>query len=83
LGQKFIGFVPNDYKKVMDSINLGRPLVESEPSSKITTEIKRIANLVSGQGVSASPQTRQGLIRSVFNRNTPEPLDLLTNLGEA
>ena len=84
LGERFIGFVPNDYRKVMDSINLGRPLVESDPSSKITTEIKRIAALVGGNSHTASPQPRQRSLRSVFGRsNSPESLDLLTNLSEA
>jgi len=84
LGERFIGFVPNDYRKVIDSINLGRPLVESDPSSKITTEIKRIAALVSSNGQTASPQPRHKLLRSVFGRSTEtEPLDLMTNLSEA
>ncbi len=48
LGEQLIGFVPNDYNKVMDSINLGQPLVQADPASKITIEIKRIAALVSG-----------------------------------
>jgi pilus assembly protein CpaE len=79
LGEQFIGFVPNDYRKVMESINLGHPLVEMDPSSKTTAEIKRIAALVSGNGQNASAQPRQRLLRSVFGRSSaPEPLDLLT-----
>ena len=77
LGEQLIGFVPNDYRKVMDSINLGRPLVESEPASKIALEIKRIAGLVSANGNGASPQPRRGLLRSVFSRsNNTSPLEL-------
>ena len=26
LGERLVGFVPNDYRKVMDSINLGAPV---------------------------------------------------------
>ncbi len=79
LGEQFIGFVPNDYRKVMESINLGHPIVEMDPSSKTTAEIKRIAALVSGNGQNASAQPRQRFLRSVFGRSTaPEPLDLLT-----
>lgn len=69
LGERLIGFVPNDYRKVMDSINLGRPLVYSEPSSKIAVEIKRIAaSLVAAHGETSSPQPRKKLFRSMFGR---------------
>ena len=69
LGERLIGFVPNDYRKVMDSINLGRPLVDSDPASKIALEIKRIAaSLVAARGETSQPQRRKGLFRSVFGR---------------
>ena len=74
LGEQLIGFVPNDYRKVMDSINLGRPLVQADPSSKITAEIKRIAGLVSGNGHSpvAPPRKKFG---TIFGRErTTAPL---------
>jgi pilus assembly protein CpaE len=71
LGEQLIGFVPNDYKKVMDSINLGRPLVQTEPASKITLEIKRIADMVvATNGHTPSPQGRRKLFRSVFGRQS-------------
>lgn len=69
LGEQLIGFVPNDYRKVMDSINLGRPLVQSDAGSKISLEIKRIAALVKGNNHDASPQPRKGLFNSVFGRS--------------
>lgn len=69
LGEQLIGFVPNDYRKVMDSINLGRPLVQSDAGSKISLEIKRIAAIVKGQKHDASPQPRKGLFNSVFGRS--------------
>ena len=69
LGEQLIGFVPNDYRKVMDSINLGRPLVYSEPASKIAVEIKRIAaSLVTARGETSQLQPRKKLFRSVFGR---------------
>ena len=78
LGEQLIGFVPNDYKKVMDSINLGRPLVQTEPASKITLEIKRIAEMVvRTNGHTPSPQGRKKLFRSVFGRqSSTAPLEL-------
>jgi pilus assembly protein CpaE len=70
LDEHIIGLIPNDYRKVMDSINLGQPLVQSDPTSKISSEIRRIAALVTGQGNSTPNQARKGLFR-VFSRATP------------
>jgi pilus assembly protein CpaE len=84
LGEQLIGFVPNDYRKVMDSINLGRPLVQADPSSKITAEIKRIAALVSGNGHSPAAPPRKKLLGTMFGRPSPaSPLDLSKMLGES
>lgn len=77
LGEQLIGFVPNDYKKVMDSINLGRPLVQSEPTSKIALEIKRIATLVNEKSQMPSLQPRKKAFRSLFGRESlPTSLEL-------
>jgi pilus assembly protein CpaE len=82
LGEQLIGFIPNDYRKVMDSINLGRPLVHSEPSSKIALEIKRIAGLINQNSHTPSPQPRKGLFRSVFGRNNSPPAIELSTVGD-
>jgi pilus assembly protein CpaE len=82
LDEQIIGLIPNDYRKVMDSINLGRPLVESEPASKITLEIKRIAALVSGDVDTSSPQPRKGVLRGIFGRTTG-PLHLAPMMDKA
>lgn len=68
LDERLIGFVPNDYRKVMESINLGRPLVQTDPTSKLTVEIKRIAALVLG-GNYTRTQTPKRLLGSVFGRH--------------
>jgi pilus assembly protein CpaE len=79
LGERLIGFVPNDYRKVMDSINLGRPLVQDEPGSKISLEIKRIASLITENVQKTSTQPRKRLLRSVFgNKSTSTALELST-----
>jgi pilus assembly protein CpaE len=84
LGEQLIGFVPNDYRKVMDSINLGRPLVQADPSSKITAEIKRIAALVSGNGHSPSAPPRRKLLGTMFSRPNPTTsLDLTKIIMES
>jgi len=43
LGEPVIGSLPSDYQTVVNSINLGKPLVESNSSSKIALELKRVA----------------------------------------
>jgi pilus assembly protein CpaE len=69
LGEQFIGLVPNDYRKVMDSINLGRPHVHTDPSSRITAEIRRIASsLVSDNTSLLSAQPRRKSLRTLFYR---------------
>jgi len=73
LGEQFIGLVPNDYRKVMDSINLGQPHVQADPSSKITAEIRRIATLVSDDSQSASAQPRKKILGGMFGRQRSSP----------
>jgi pilus assembly protein CpaE len=70
LDEQLIGFVPNDYRRVINSINLGRPLVEAEPSSKISLEIKRIAGLIESHEKTFSPQPRKKLLGAVFGRQS-------------
>ena len=84
LGEQFIGFVPNDYVKVMDSINLGRPHVQAEPSSKIALEIKRIASaLAADHNNTLSTQPRKKSLRGIFGRqNGPATLELATNMAK-
>ena len=68
LDEQLIGFVPNDYPKVIESINLGQPLVQTDPSSKLTIEIKRIASLVQGNTHTPPSQPRKRLFGTVFGR---------------
>lgn len=85
LDEQMIGLIPNDYRKVMDSINLGQPIVQSDPSSKIASEIKRIAALVTGDSDTTTTQARKGLLR-IFNRNTTTgtgPLQLSPMMDKA
>lgn len=84
LDERILGFIPNDYRKVMDSINLGQPLVESEPTSKITLEIKRIAALVLEGADPSSTQPRKGLLRGMFSRQSQTgPLHLSPMMDKA
>lgn len=84
LDERMLGLIPNDYRKVMDSINLGQPLVESDPTSKITLEIKRIAALVFDGVDPTSTQPRKGLLRGMFGREKATgPLHLSPMMDKA
>jgi pilus assembly protein CpaE len=58
LGEPVIAFVPSDYQTAVASINLGTPLVQAEPTSKIALEIRRIAEQIS-IGVAPIDQSKQ------------------------
>jgi pilus assembly protein CpaE len=47
LGEPVVAFVPSDYQTAVGSINLGEPLVQSDPTSKIALEIRRVAQQMS------------------------------------
>ncbi len=46
LGEPVAGSLLSDYQTVVRSVNLGKPLVESNSSSKISQEIRRIAQIL-------------------------------------
>lgn len=83
LGEPVIGFVPSDYQTAVTSINLGRPLVQSEPNSKIALEIRRIARTIATTAVSTEeePKPRRALWNSFFKRESAEnQFELQTSL---
>ena len=58
LGEPVVGFVPSDYQQAVGSINLGTPLIQAEPTSKIALEIRRIAQQME-LGVAPIDQLKQ------------------------
>ncbi|HJQ35448.1 MAG TPA: hypothetical protein VJ866_25070 [Pyrinomonadaceae bacterium] len=69
LGERVMGYVQSDYKTAVNSINLGRPLVESEPNSKIAAELRQITAHVTGAAPQPAPHApRAGLFGSLFRR---------------
>jgi len=58
LGEPVVGFVPSDYQQAVGSINLGTPLIQAEPTSKIALEIRRIAQQIE-LGVAPIDQLKQ------------------------
>lgn len=84
LGEPVIGFIPSDYQTAVTSINLGQPLVRSEPNSKIALEITRIARtLAVGSGPSVledEPKQRRTFWNSLFKREgAPNQLEFQTS----
>ncbi|MDQ2975510.1 MAG: AAA family ATPase [Acidobacteriota bacterium] len=74
LGEPVIGFVPSDYQTAVTSINLGQPLVQSDPDSKIAQEIRRVARTITSEAVPVreEPQPRRKLWNSLFKRAHPQ-----------
>ena len=67
LGERVLSVVQNDFKVVVNSVNLGRPLVESLPSSAPATDLARIASALKGVSP-GGPDSRKGLLGSLFRR---------------
>ena len=71
LGEQVMGYVQSDYRTAVNSINLGRPLVESEPNSKIAAELRQITATVTGAPTAAPvAESRGGLFGSLFRRQS-------------
>ncbi len=49
LGKGATSFIPDDYRAVVNSINLGKPFVKEHPSAPISVEIKRLARSLTGK----------------------------------
>jgi pilus assembly protein CpaE len=82
LGEPAVGFIPSDYQTAVSSINLGTPLVQSEPNSKIALEIRRIAQTL-GSGVTQIEEAkpRKAFWNSFMKRQAPQtPLGFSTSL---
>src|SRR6185369_13763885 len=73
LGEPVIGFIPSDYQTAVTSINLGQPLVQSEPNCKIAMEVRRIAKtlITSDVEIQEEPKLRRTLWGSLFKREAP------------
>ncbi|MCA1630713.1 MAG: AAA family ATPase [Acidobacteria bacterium] len=70
LGERVVGYVQSDYNMAVNSINLGQPLVESEPASRIAGEIRQIAASVVGAVTpSTVTEPRRRVWQSIFGRS--------------
>ena len=83
LGEPVVGFVPSDYQTAVTSINLGQPLVQSEPNSKIAQEIRRVARTIATGEISMQEEhePRRRLWSSLFKREpAPNQFELQTSM---
>jgi len=77
LDEKVFGTVQNDYRMVVKSINLGKPLVESQPTSAVAADLKRLVMAITGntsQPLEVEP--RKKLFGSMFRRQVIAPTGL-------
>src|ERR1043166_9197605 len=69
LGERVVGYVQSDYKAAVNSINLGQPLVEWAPTSKVTSDLRNIAaKLFEGQVEPSTPSGEKRSFNSIFRR---------------
>src|SRR5258705_13748016 len=82
LGEPVIGFIPSEYQTAVGSINLGNPLVLSDPNSKIAQEIRRISEtLAVGVVPIVDAKPRRTLWNSLFKKELSQPqINLQTSL---
>ena len=81
LGERVASFIPEDYRSVVSSINIGRPLVASQPTSAIVAELRKLAVTCGGQP--GKPQSGKGgkLLNAIFRRQ-PAPADIKLETAE-
>jgi MinD-like ATPase involved in chromosome partitioning or flagellar assembly len=75
--------VPSDYQTTVNSINLGTPLVKSDPNSKIAYELRSIAEKIQQSAVAPveQPKPRRSLWNSFLKRDaSSHPLTLQTSV---
>jgi pilus assembly protein CpaE len=84
LGEPVIGFIPSDYQVAVNSINLGEPLVVSDPNSKIAQEIRGVSERIAVGVVPISDlKQRRNLWSSIFKKEAGQSrINLQTSLGK-
>lgn len=70
LGERITSFISDDFRAVVNSINVGRPLMATAPQIPLVGEFKHLAALCGSSEESTAPATRRNLLSVIFNRNT-------------
>jgi pilus assembly protein CpaE len=70
LGERVVGFIQSDYRAAVNSINLGQPLVDSSPTSKVAADLRQVsAKLFEGKVDQSAPVTEtKRSFNSIFRR---------------
>ncbi|HEX8558893.1 MAG TPA: hypothetical protein VF668_12350 [Pyrinomonadaceae bacterium] len=68
LGERVAGYIQSDYRTAVNSINLGQPIVDSEPQSKLAAELRQIAARFGPGGAQAAAPEPRRLFGSFFKR---------------
>jgi len=66
LGERVVGYVQSDYRAAVNSINLGQPLIESAPASKVTADLRNISTKLF-EGTLELPPPSAGDSKRSFN----------------
>lgn len=87
LGERVVGFIQSDYRAAVNSINLGNPIVESAPTSKVTADLRSVAEkLFEGKVDQLAPTNghNKRSFNSIFRRqqNDAEDFGLTTALDK-
>ena len=70
LGERITCFISDDYRAVVNSINVGRPLMTAAQQTPVIAEFKHLAALCGSSEAMTAPATRRNLLSVIFNRNT-------------
>jgi pilus assembly protein CpaE len=66
LGERISSFISEDYRTVVNSINLGQPLVAAQSSATITAELKRLADICAGKKSKSEARERSNVLSAIF-----------------
>jgi pilus assembly protein CpaE len=83
LGERVVGFIQSDYRAAVNSINLGQPIVNSAPSSKVSSDLREVAAKLFEVKVDQSAPIAESKrsFNSIFQRQQPAMEDF--GLGAA
>jgi pilus assembly protein CpaE len=74
LGERITHFVSDEYRTVVNSINLGRPLAAWSPTSTIAAELKRLAAVCGGVAAETEAGKRNGATRPLTGSLNPSAI---------
>ena len=82
LGEPVVAFIPSDYQMAVTSINLGEPLVQSNSDSKISQEIRRVAQIIGGTKPMELTKARRSSWTSFFKKQPETGFDYQPTMGK-